>query len=295
MSRPLSIPPVAVALSYFNKIIGPCTLCIYPRDAVQDEVLREVTCVIDKVSSPGFFTQSADNYTAINDYFELPSAWARGGKELLLLSFIFPSKVTPDVELVLQRLAQDIENQIMKTPELYKGFYAGDMDRYPAGDRAMIGDMHQHLLALVTNLHQIANKTLFDTWMLQMSEELLPDSLLTNPILTATCTGCGRDILAAVTQGAKTREEAAIRTGMSVGEITQRLPLLLSLDLLTEGSELVLTNRGRKALQECQKRDSPTDQSLPTAFISAIQQGTRTLEELHSALQNNSRILTAFL
>ncbi len=284
MSKPSPIPPFVVALSYFNKLIGPSTLYVYPRGVVQDEVLREVTSVIDKVSTPGFFMQSSNSYTSINDYFELPSPWARGAKELLLLSFIFPSKISSEAELVLQCLAQEIETQIIKTPEIYKGFYIADANRYPEGDRVVIQEMHQQLLSLMTHLHQIANKTLFDTWMLHMSEELLPGSLLNNPILTATCTGHGLEILAAVAYGAKTRHEAAKRAGITRRELTQRLPLLLSMDLLTEGLELVLTHRGRKILEERQNQESPVS-SLPRSLISTIKQGVRTLEELHSALQ----------
>ncbi len=119
--------------------------------------------------------------------------------------------------------------------------------------------------------------------MLQSSEDLLPDFLLNNPILTATCTGHGQEILAAVASGAKTRQEAAEHAGMTRRELAQRLPLLLSMDLLTEGLELVLTHRGRKILEERQKHD-PSVSSLPSSLISTIKRSGRTLEELHSTL-----------
>jgi len=300
MQGPSSIPPVTVALSYFHTKIGPCTLYAHPPGTSPDMVLQEVTGVIDKVTTPGFFTQGSGDYTAINDYFEIPSAWARGAKEEVLLSFIFPGRVTPDVELALQPLARDFERQVTKMPEIYKGFYKDDEGRYPEGDRAAIREMHQQLVSQVTRLHQTANETLLDTWMLKKSEELLPDAILNNPVLTAVCTNYGLAILAAVGRGGKTRLEVGNLSGLEPRMIGLQLPLLIRLDLLTEGTELVLTNRGLKVLQQNSVKDLPEElisQSasfprIPPSVLSAIQQRARTSEDFQKGLHNNSWIPT---
>ncbi len=276
MQRPSSLPPMAVALSYFHKIIGPSTIYVHPAGTVTDVIVKEVTNVIDKVTSPGFFTQSSDDYTAIIDFFEVPSAWARGAKELVLVSFIFPGKVTPDVELVLQPLARNFECQVLETAEIYKGFYKADEGKYPESGRAAIQEMHQKLVSHVIHLHVTANEALLETWMLKKSEELLPDSIVNNPVLSAVCNSKGLDILTAVSRGAKTRLEVANLSGLGLTMIGMRLPTLIGLDLLTEGTELVLTNRGLKVLAHYSVKDLP--------------EGARTCEDLQTALQNNSQL-----
>jgi hypothetical protein len=295
MQSPSSIPPLAVSLSYFHTIIGPCTLYVHPSTVIGDKIIEEVACSMDKIITTGFFTQGSGIYTAVSDYFEIPSAWARGSKEVVLLSFILLGKVTPDVEVVLQSLVRNIEDQFKKTPEIYKGLYIDDESRSPEGERARIREMHQLIVSHVTRLHQAAYEAIIESWMMKKSEELLPGSLLNNPILNTACTGYGRDILAAVAQGAKTRREAAMRSGLDELEITLWFSLLLSLDLLTEGTELVLTNRGRRVLQESLKEGRKEvflhsfllgkERVTIYDILSAIQQGARTREELQAALR----------
>ncbi len=243
--------PLTVILSFFNKIIGPSTFHVHPPNSVSDNIIREIANSMDKISTPGFFSQSWGNIKTINRYFDLPSQWARGGKEEILVSFLLPCKSTPDLEQDLQPIAIEFEKKLIDLPDSYKGFYIYDEKLRSAEDRTTIECINKALVEQIKDLHLLATGVILGKWGELKVQELAEKALLSNPIFEFICnTGNGLKILGAIKQGAKTRQDLVTLYGLEQKQFQWLIPLFVELDILTEGIELVLTTRGHKILQK---------------------------------------------
>lgn len=114
----------AVVLSYFHRRIGPLTFYSFPEDALSDQDKGRVANIGFEAAKNGFIVHQSSLLSSINQYFEIPSDWARGKKEILALSVILDISIDREVEGIVQILCKDFIEEIKTNKNQYKSLYA---------------------------------------------------------------------------------------------------------------------------------------------------------------------------
>jgi len=114
-----------LVLSYFHKILGPRVFLAYPDASIEEEIINKLIKIFDVEIGETFFEIILINKKKriINLYFELDSPWARGNKEMIMLSLIM--KLKYDSRLIYSFLV-DASHNMINTPQVYKAFYKND-------------------------------------------------------------------------------------------------------------------------------------------------------------------------
>ncbi len=110
-------------LSHFSASYGPKIFLMEP-ESINEQSIDQIPKLMD-VYEKGFFINISDDLKSINLIFEIPSLFARGKKELLLLSIItdLASEINPDYA---KELLESFANVLIKTDKLYLAFYVGN-------------------------------------------------------------------------------------------------------------------------------------------------------------------------
>ncbi|MFX1296413.1 MAG: hypothetical protein ACFFD2_16360 [Promethearchaeota archaeon] len=124
---------LAATLLYFHRKAGPIVFTTYPREVDTKEKEKKEIFSKDQAKKlckeleiatyEGFFTRTYPDMSHVSYYFEIPSEWARGKKEMLLLSYIFRKTPAIDITFALNLKAMEFVEKMKVHPEIYKGFY----------------------------------------------------------------------------------------------------------------------------------------------------------------------------
>ncbi len=127
-----------VTLSYFHRKIGPLVYTSYPENMLDEQLSIRIANIMDQTFSEGFFTHSFENLFSMNYYFEIHSEWARGNKEMLMVSIIFDQTTTPDMEQNVLTLCNEFSEKLQANEEIYTAFYINDLNNYEEPNREII-------------------------------------------------------------------------------------------------------------------------------------------------------------
>ena len=110
-----------LALLYFNTVLGPEIYFSHP-GTILEKVGKKMLGFFDLDMTDNFFEVSLieEDLKITNLYFEITSCWARGNKEMLMLSVI--TKKNYKSELFYNTL-KDYSFKIMSIVNIYKAFY----------------------------------------------------------------------------------------------------------------------------------------------------------------------------
>ena len=110
-----------LALLYFNTIVGPEIYFSHP-GSVLEKIGRKMLGFFDLDMSDKFFEVSLieEDLKITNLYFEITSCWARGNKEMLMISVISDKNLKSEL---LYDTMKDYSIKIMSIVNLYKAFY----------------------------------------------------------------------------------------------------------------------------------------------------------------------------
>jgi len=110
-------------LIYFDKIIGPKAVTSKPNnliDNLKKETLNQIVSLLD-TGDDGFFTHDfSPELRTANWIFRIPSGWARGSIELIMLTVIIQKEVEiREYQLEMEKFIEQVKN----VDEIYKAFY----------------------------------------------------------------------------------------------------------------------------------------------------------------------------
>jgi len=110
-----------LVLLYFNSVVGPEIFFSYP-DSISDKVSKKMLGFFDLDMTDKFFEVSLidEDLKLTNLYFEITSCWARGNKEMIMLSVIIGKDYNS--ELFYDTL-KEYSYKMSSIVNLYKGFY----------------------------------------------------------------------------------------------------------------------------------------------------------------------------
>ncbi|MHA1264603.1 MAG: tetratricopeptide repeat protein [Candidatus Helarchaeota archaeon] len=117
-------------LSFFNTITGPQVLCFYP-NTLEEEKAQQIANLLnisELIKQKFFVYETSPQFKTVNYYFEIPSKWARGKKEMLLISLILIDESVEQTHL-FENLLKKIAERIEKIEDAYKGFYLYDSSK----------------------------------------------------------------------------------------------------------------------------------------------------------------------
>ncbi len=142
-----------VALSYFHRKIGPLVFYSYPKNILDKELSLKIANIMDQQFSEGFFTHSFENIKSMNYYFEIHSDWARGNKEMLMVSIILDQQISLEIEEKISILCNEFSEQLQSNEEIYTAFYINDMNNFDEDDQENIVKNESLINLWVTNLY----------------------------------------------------------------------------------------------------------------------------------------------
>jgi small GTP-binding protein len=101
-------------------IEGSRTLLKYPNELIlTDSQMRQINKLLDITFEKSFFYHQFDFSNSANYYLEVPSKWARGGKESILISILLDSTENPEN---WQEPIKEFTDQLERIPDIYKSF-----------------------------------------------------------------------------------------------------------------------------------------------------------------------------
>ena len=141
-----------VALSYFNRRIGPIVFYSYPKNLLDKDLSVKIADIMVQQFSEGFFIHSFENLKSMNYYFKIHSDWAKTNKETLMVSIILDHQISPELEDKISILCTEFSEQLQSNEEIYTGFYINEKD-YHEEDIEIILKNNSLIEAWVDNLY----------------------------------------------------------------------------------------------------------------------------------------------
>jgi hypothetical protein len=107
---------------------------------------------MDQQFNEGFFTHSFENLKSMNYYFEIHSDWARGNKEMLMVSAVIDQQIIPEIEEKISDLCVEFSEQLQSNEEIYTAFYINDIN-YHENEKEIIVKNEALVKAWLINLY----------------------------------------------------------------------------------------------------------------------------------------------
>lgn len=144
-----------ICLSFFHRKIGPIVHYIYPETSLSENEKMRIADIMDQAFEEGFFTHSfgKDHKTSMNYYFEIYSDFARGNKEMLMVSIIFDESVPADLEHLVLSWTIDFAEKLKAHREIFHAFYTSDEDAYEPEVQRKIEEMNEKVKLWVKELY----------------------------------------------------------------------------------------------------------------------------------------------
>ncbi len=109
-------------LTYFDNLEGPIPILSSPRK-IDPKIEKVIQNMMDLDLPESFFELEAnfgEKTKFLNYYFELDSDWARGRKEMLLLTAVLPKSLNSlFIEFILKQMVKKLDQM----PAIYRAFY----------------------------------------------------------------------------------------------------------------------------------------------------------------------------
>jgi len=115
-----------VLLTYFDRKIGPKIFFTYPEQIINEKFSLIIANLMDQISSEEFFIYSFNNHHTLNYYFEINSDWARGCKEMLMLTTVFGNKPSFETEKIIFSLYIEFSEWLKQKEGIFSAFYNGN-------------------------------------------------------------------------------------------------------------------------------------------------------------------------
>ena len=119
-----------ITLSYFDTVLGPTTFCTVPAHPEVD--IEEYTSTLLNISEfidlKFFVYVSSSHFKTSNIYTKIPSEWARGHLEMILISIILVDEEFNRL-FIFEEVLEKIVAAIDKMDKAYMAFYSEHKDR----------------------------------------------------------------------------------------------------------------------------------------------------------------------
>lgn len=151
---------ISVAFLYFHRKIGPLVFYSYPLelDVFDKHLSKHIINLMDETISYGLETRSFEKLRSMNFYFEIPSDWARGNKEMLMVSVILdssdPSKYQiSEITDKISALLVEFTEKFKSDDSIFTAFYFKQLKSFEYKDKKKIIEKNALLKTWVHDLY----------------------------------------------------------------------------------------------------------------------------------------------
>lgn len=144
----------SITLTYFHRKKGPNIFYSYPDDALNEKEKERLLDVMVQAAKEEFFVLQSSILSTLNYYFEIPSEWARGNKELMMLSVILDRKINQTIEEIVRAICIDFTSNLKEEKGLFKALYINAIDSIPDEEQANIQIISESLKLRIRDFHQ---------------------------------------------------------------------------------------------------------------------------------------------
>jgi len=158
----------------------------YP-EKIDEESKMVLNQIFDQTTNEGWFWHSINNVnfsTSLNYYFEIKSDWARGLKEMLMVSILFKDKLNADKEFEVLSWVTDFVTKMHERADLFKAFYPSP--KIAPGSEAILpsesdAELNQSYAIVIKWLKELYYSTKEE--IRQKSDEEIIANLMVNPAI----------------------------------------------------------------------------------------------------------------
>ena len=147
-------------LSYFHTRLGTDIYYSFPKTQLDAEMSDRLYDIMTQQKEEEYFTHSFGNLKVLNYYFQIHSDWARGYKEMLMVTIMIKQQISPVIEESISILCKEFSKKMQTTEDIFTGFYIKDLSTYDASDKERIKK----------------NETLIKDWVNDLYWETLEDT-----------------------------------------------------------------------------------------------------------------------
>jgi len=118
--------------------MGPLVLYSYPENMLSEQFSTRIANIMDQTVIEGFFTHYFEKYKSYNYYFDIHSDWARGNKEMLMVSILFEQQINSEIEQNANILYTEFLEKLLSNEEIFTAFYINDINKFEESDKDII-------------------------------------------------------------------------------------------------------------------------------------------------------------
>ncbi len=134
-----------VSLTFFKRKSGPLIYYYYPENSLSITEKSSLVDIMVSASNEGFFIHQSSNLSSLNYYFEIQSDWARGKKEMLMISVILNTKIAKSIGHIILPICIDFESQLKSIKNLYKALYYRELESFSDQEQSDIEKLSRDL------------------------------------------------------------------------------------------------------------------------------------------------------
>ena len=147
----------SVTLSFFKRRSGPHVFYSFPEDALNNVEKESIGDMMIQASKERFFINQSSIISSVNYYFELHSDWARGNKEMLMISISLDRKINKAIEEIIHSLCIEFVSLLISTQNIYKALYFDELDRFSDEENADIKTINEDLKVIIREFYKKIN------------------------------------------------------------------------------------------------------------------------------------------
>ncbi|MFX1347030.1 MAG: hypothetical protein ACFFAI_18230, partial [Promethearchaeota archaeon] len=142
-----------VILSYFHTRIGTSIFYSFPETPLGKDITNRLYDIMTQQNEEEFFTHSFENLKILNFYFQIHSEWARGKREMIMLSIITNQQISAEIEESLSLLCKKFSQKMQLNEEIYTGFYNYELNKHDDVDKERIIKNENLIKQIVQDLY----------------------------------------------------------------------------------------------------------------------------------------------
>jgi len=146
-----------VALTFFKRRSGPLMFYSFPENSLNNKEQESIVAMMAQSFQEKFFINQSSFISSLNYYFEIHSDWARGNKEMLLISIILDRKINQEIEETIQSLCLDLDSQLNSNKEIFKALYISEIESFSDEDQIEIKRINENLKVIIKKFYDKIN------------------------------------------------------------------------------------------------------------------------------------------
>lgn len=146
-----------VSLTFFKRRSGPLMYYYYPESSLNVTQKAIIVDTMMNALNERYFIHQSSNLSSLNYYFEIQSDWARGKKEMLMISVILNTKITKSIEEIIQSICIDFQTDLTSIKDIYKALYDKDFDSFSEEEQSDIEELSRSLRMKIKEFHKKIN------------------------------------------------------------------------------------------------------------------------------------------